>query len=129
VGKRPWATARKDPDARRPAVLSVDNDFGREVATGFIQPVEKRGVKVVVRQMYTYPAEKDFRPLLTRIKAAGRDLLSRIIRPLTGYRVPHPMIDAEHVANAVVHIASRPLDANILRLTGMATKMPFVGRG
>jgi NAD(P)-dependent dehydrogenase (short-subunit alcohol dehydrogenase family) len=46
-----------------------------------------------------------------------------------GSTVPEPMIAAEHVANAVVHMASLPLDTNILSLTVMATKMPFVGRG
>jgi len=35
----------------------------------------------------------------------------------------------ENVANAVVYMASLPLDANVLFLTVMATKMPFVGRG
>jgi NAD(P)-dependent dehydrogenase (short-subunit alcohol dehydrogenase family) len=42
---------------------------------------------------------------------------------------PEPTIDPEHVARAVVYMASLPLDANILSLTVMATKMPFVGRG
>jgi NAD(P)-dependent dehydrogenase (short-subunit alcohol dehydrogenase family) len=46
-----------------------------------------------------------------------------------GTTVPEPMIDPVHVANAVVHMASLPLDTNILSLTVMATKMPFVGRG
>jgi NAD(P)-dependent dehydrogenase (short-subunit alcohol dehydrogenase family) len=40
-----------------------------------------------------------------------------------------PMIDPVHVARAVVYMASLPLDANVLFLTVMATKMPFVGRG
>jgi len=40
-----------------------------------------------------------------------------------------PTFDVEHVANAVVHMASLPLDANILFMTVMATKMPLVGRG
>jgi NAD(P)-dependent dehydrogenase (short-subunit alcohol dehydrogenase family) len=40
-----------------------------------------------------------------------------------------PTMDAEHVARAVVYMASLPLDANVLFLTVMATKMPFVGRG
>jgi NAD(P)-dependent dehydrogenase (short-subunit alcohol dehydrogenase family) len=40
-----------------------------------------------------------------------------------------PVFDVQHVADAVVHMASLPLDANILFLTVMATKMPFVGRG
>ena len=40
-----------------------------------------------------------------------------------------PTFDAEHVARAVVYIASLPLEANVLFITVMATKMPFVGRG
>ena len=40
-----------------------------------------------------------------------------------------PMIDPAHVARAVVYMASLPLDANVLFMTVMATKMPFVGRG
>ncbi|TVQ30939.1 MAG: SDR family oxidoreductase [Geminicoccaceae bacterium] len=40
-----------------------------------------------------------------------------------------PRMDAAHVGNAVVHMASLPLDANVLFMTVMATKMPFVGRG
>lgn len=40
-----------------------------------------------------------------------------------------PIMDVQHVADAVVHMASLPLDANILFLTVMATNMPFVGRG
>ena len=39
------------------------------------------------------------------------------------------VMDVSHVADAVVHMASLPLDANILFMTVMATKMPFVGRG
>ena len=40
-----------------------------------------------------------------------------------------PTIDPAHVANAVVYMASLPLDANVLTMTVMATKMPLVGRG
>ncbi|MEX2648950.1 MAG: SDR family oxidoreductase [Alphaproteobacteria bacterium] len=40
-----------------------------------------------------------------------------------------PTFDVEHVANAVVHIASLPLDANVQFMTIMATAMPFIGRG
>ena len=40
-----------------------------------------------------------------------------------------PRMDVEHVAGAVVYMASLPLDANVLFMTVMATKMPFVGRG
>jgi NAD(P)-dependent dehydrogenase (short-subunit alcohol dehydrogenase family) len=40
-----------------------------------------------------------------------------------------PTMDVDHVAQAVLYMAGLPLDANVLFLTVMATKMPFVGRG
>ncbi len=40
-----------------------------------------------------------------------------------------PTMDAGQVARAVVYMASLPLEANVLFMTVMATKMPFVGRG
>jgi NAD(P)-dependent dehydrogenase (short-subunit alcohol dehydrogenase family) len=40
-----------------------------------------------------------------------------------------PTMDAAHVGDAVAHMASLPLDANVLFMTVMATRMPFVGRG
>lgn len=40
-----------------------------------------------------------------------------------------PKMDVAHVGDAIVHMASLPLDANIQFMTIMATKMPFIGRG
>ena len=40
-----------------------------------------------------------------------------------------PTMDPAEVADAIVHMASLPLSSNILSMTIMATKMPFVGRG
>ncbi len=40
-----------------------------------------------------------------------------------------PTMDVDCVARTVVYMASLPLDANVLSLTVMATRMPFVGRG
>lgn len=40
-----------------------------------------------------------------------------------------PTIDVDHVARAVVYMATLPLDANVQFMTVMATTMPFVGRG
>jgi NAD(P)-dependent dehydrogenase (short-subunit alcohol dehydrogenase family) len=40
-----------------------------------------------------------------------------------------PVMPVESVGQAVVYMASLPLDANVLFMTVMATKMPFVGRG
>ena len=42
---------------------------------------------------------------------------------------PEPTFDVRHVADAVLYMAKLPLDANVLSLTVMATKMPHVGRG
>ena len=40
-----------------------------------------------------------------------------------------PTFDAAHVADALVYMATLPLDANVQFMTVMATKMPFIGRG
>jgi NAD(P)-dependent dehydrogenase (short-subunit alcohol dehydrogenase family) len=40
-----------------------------------------------------------------------------------------PLIPTEDVARAIVYMASLPLTSNVLSITVMATKMPFVGRG
>ena len=40
-----------------------------------------------------------------------------------------PRMDPDHVAQAVVYMAGLPLESNVLTMTVMATKMPFVGRG
>ena len=46
-----------------------------------------------------------------------------------GTIAPEPLMDVKHVVDAVLYMASLPLDANVMFLTVMATKMPFVGRG
>ena len=46
-----------------------------------------------------------------------------------GTMMVEPRMDLKHVANAVVHMASLPLEANVQFMTVMATTMPFVGRG
>jgi NAD(P)-dependent dehydrogenase (short-subunit alcohol dehydrogenase family) len=46
-----------------------------------------------------------------------------------GEMAVEPLMDVQRVADAVLHMAGLPLDANVLFLTIMATKMPFVGRG
>jgi NAD(P)-dependent dehydrogenase (short-subunit alcohol dehydrogenase family) len=46
-----------------------------------------------------------------------------------GTKMVEPRMDVRHVAEAVLYMASLPLDANVQFMTVMATKMPFVGRG
>ncbi len=51
-----------------------------------------------------------------------------VLQP-NGTTMPEPRMDADQVGKAVVYMASLPLEANVLFMTVMATKMPFVGRG
>jgi NAD(P)-dependent dehydrogenase (short-subunit alcohol dehydrogenase family) len=63
---------------------------------------------------------------------AGTDMTARMkdgVPQADGSVAVEPTIDVEHVAQAVVYMATLPPDANVLFLTVMATKMPFVGRG
>ncbi|MEX2628469.1 MAG: SDR family oxidoreductase [Tistlia sp.] len=63
---------------------------------------------------------------------AATDMTARMtegVPQADGSKKPEPRMDVQHVADAVVHMASLPLEANVLFMTVMATKMPFVGRG
>jgi len=63
---------------------------------------------------------------------AATDMTERMARGVPqadGTLAVEPTMNVQHVADAVVHMASLPLDANIQFMTVMATKMPFVGRG
>jgi NAD(P)-dependent dehydrogenase (short-subunit alcohol dehydrogenase family) len=51
-----------------------------------------------------------------------------ILQP-NGSKMIEARMDVEHVGAAVVYMASLPLDTNVLFMTVMANKMPFVGRG
>ncbi|MBI3413714.1 MAG: SDR family oxidoreductase [Verrucomicrobia bacterium] len=55
--------------------------------------------------------------------------MKRGVRQADGSIAAEPTMDVEHVARAVVYMAGLPLDANVLSMTVMATKMPYVGRG
>ena len=55
-------------------------------------------------------------------------MVDGVLQP-SGQKMPEPRMDADHVGSAVLYMANLPLDANVLFMTVMATKMPFVGRG
>ena len=42
---------------------------------------------------------------------------------------PEPVMHVSNVANAVLHMASLPPEANVQFMTVMATNMPYIGRG
>ena len=63
---------------------------------------------------------------------AATDMTARFaggILQASGDVRPEPRVDVGHVVDAVMYMAGLPLDANVLFLTVMATKMPFIGRG
>ena len=55
-------------------------------------------------------------------------MVGGILQP-RGDKMVEPRMDVQNVADAIVFMATRPLDANALFLNIMATQMPFVGRG
>jgi NAD(P)-dependent dehydrogenase (short-subunit alcohol dehydrogenase family) len=55
--------------------------------------------------------------------------MSQGVPQANGSIAAEPTMDVEHVARAVVYMASLPLDANVQFMTVMATKMPHLGRG
>ncbi|MBP7243277.1 SDR family oxidoreductase [Amaricoccus sp.] len=56
-------------------------------------------------------------------------VMSRGVPQADGSLRPEPTVNVRHVADAVVHMASLPLDVNVQFMTVMATKMPYIGRG
>ena len=66
---------------------------------------------------------------------AATDLIKSILQDgagatqADGSKAAEPTLDLDHVAKAIVHMASLPLEANIQYMTLMATNMPFIGRG
>jgi NADP-dependent 3-hydroxy acid dehydrogenase YdfG len=55
--------------------------------------------------------------------------MQRGIPQANGEIMAEPVMDVEHVAQAVVQMAELPLETNVQFMTIMATRMPFIGRG
>jgi NAD(P)-dependent dehydrogenase (short-subunit alcohol dehydrogenase family) len=63
---------------------------------------------------------------------AGTPMTERMARGVpqaNGTTMPEPTMDVGNVARAIVYMANATPEANVMFLTVMATKMPFVGRG
>ncbi|MGF6963513.1 NAD(P)-dependent dehydrogenase (short-subunit alcohol dehydrogenase family) [Paraburkholderia sp. WC7.3g] len=63
---------------------------------------------------------------------AATEMAARMARGVpqaNGEIAVEPLMDVQHVADAVLHMANLPLSANVQFMTIMASKMPFVGRG
>ena len=86
-------------------VTGADSGIGRTVALGLL--------------------EDDWAVVLAGRRAEPLQVLEAEARGQTAMAVPN----AQHVADAVRHIAAMPLSANVLNMTVMASTMPMVGRG
>jgi NAD(P)-dependent dehydrogenase (short-subunit alcohol dehydrogenase family) len=63
---------------------------------------------------------------------AGTEMTARMkdgVPQANGSLASEPTMNVEHVASAILYMDSLPLDANVLFMTVMANRMPFVGRG
>ncbi len=63
---------------------------------------------------------------------AATELAARMakgVQQANGTIAPEPLMDVDHVGQAVLHMANLPLETNVQFMTIMASKMPFVGRG
>ena len=69
--------------AKTASILTMDNDFGRTLAGAFKNQAEKRGVKIL--SIDTFPmGEKEFSPLLTKIKGLNPDVIYNTGYPSEG---------------------------------------------
>jgi NADP-dependent 3-hydroxy acid dehydrogenase YdfG len=71
-------------------------------------------------------------PAVRSISAMPTDMTSGFDQGMAqpdGTVRPEPKIAVDDVARAVLYMAGLPLSANVLTMTVMATKMPYVGRG
>jgi len=107
--------------AHVPRVNSAPYTSTKHAVTGLTRSTSLDGRKydIACGQIDIGNAETDFS---TRVKTQGATQPS-------GATMIEPTMDVEHVAQAVVYMASLPLEANVQFMTVMATKMPFIGRG
>ena len=57
------------------------------------------------------------------------DRMTQGVPQANGSMMVEPRMNVQHVADAVLYMASLPFDANVQFMTIMATTMPFIGRG
>src|SRR5262245_7944816 len=106
--------------AHTPRVFSAPYTATKHAITGLTKStaLDGRAFDIACGQIDIGNAET---PLTARMKEG--------VPQASGSVAAEPTMDVEHVARAVVYMASLPLDANVLLMTVMATRMTYVGRG
>jgi NAD(P)-dependent dehydrogenase (short-subunit alcohol dehydrogenase family) len=106
--------------AHVPRPHSVPYAASKHAITGLTKSIalDGRDYDIACGQIDIGNVQTAFRP------AADQGLL----QPDGSHRI-EPSVDMDSIVRAVIYMASLPLDANVLSLTVMATRMPYVGRG
>jgi NAD(P)-dependent dehydrogenase (short-subunit alcohol dehydrogenase family) len=95
----------------------------------------KHAITGLTKSMSLHGRKYDIACCQINIGNADTDLVKAVLEEgagatqADGFKVTEPTMDLDHVARAIVHMASLPLDVNMQFMTIMATKMPFIGRG
>ena len=105
--------------AHTPRPGSVPYTATKHAITGLTKTLalDGRPFDIACGQIDIGNAETGIAPLATGMPQADGTMMGEAV------------MDAQRVAEAIVYMASLPLDSNVLFMTVMATKMPFVGRG
>ena len=106
--------------AHTPRPFSSPYTASKHAVLGLTKTIalDGRDVNIVCSQI-------DIGNALTELSAR----MTQGVRQANGTLATEPMMDVQHVAQAVRYMASLPLSTNVLNMTVMASQMPFVGRG
>ena len=106
--------------AHAPRPLSIAYTATKHAITGLTKSVslDGRPYDIVCGQIDIGNAETEM-----------AERMARGVPQANGTIAVEPLMNVEHVADAVLHMANLPLSANVQFMTIMASKMPFVGRG
>jgi NAD(P)-dependent dehydrogenase (short-subunit alcohol dehydrogenase family) len=125
--------AMKDQSPRGGRIInngSISAHVPRPFAVGYT--ATKHGITGLTRQIALEGRAHDIAGGQIDIGNAATEMtaaMQRGVPQADGSIAAEATMDARHVADAVLYMAGLPLDANVLFMTVMATKMPYVGRG
>jgi NAD(P)-dependent dehydrogenase (short-subunit alcohol dehydrogenase family) len=125
--------AMKDQDPRGGRIInngSISAHVPRPHSAGYT--ATKHAMTGLTRQMALEGREHDIACGQIDVGNAATDMTETIasgVIQADGSIAAEPTMDVQNVAKAVLAMASLPLDANVLFMTVMANRMPFVGRG
>ena len=104
------------------AKIAIVTGAGTGVGKAVSLALAKAGYSVVLAGRRQEPLQA----VAGEIKSAGG---TSLVVQANFSKAPEPRMKADDVGRAVVYMASLSLDSNVLFMTVMANKMPFVGRG